>query len=262
LSVRSEPSFLRTASANTRAHAISADSDAVSLRLSVSGITKVLFFAIASLVAAYLVSESLVEAGVQPIKLRTFFSLDSEANPAAWFSSLQLLFSAILLTVIARKGYGDSHPGYWAGLAIIFYYLALDEGAQIHELLNPVFRRATGVNIRNAWVLLAIPMIAVLGLGYLRFLVRLPRRTAIQFAIGGSIFLMGAMGVEAIGGGFLNTTIARGPECELSAYCHYGYRVTVAVEEGMEMAGISIFVNALLRILLLTAPRFQFKVHP
>jgi hypothetical protein len=238
LSVHSEPNFLRTVSANTRAHAISADSDAVGLHLSVSGITKVLFFAIASLMAAYLVSESMVEAGVQTIKLRTFFSLDSEASPAAWFSSLQLLFSAILLTVIARRGYGDSHPGYWVGLAIIFYYLALDGGAQIHELLNPVFRRATGLNIRTAWVLLAIPIIAVVGLGYLRFLTQLPRKTAIQFAMGGSIFLMGATGVEAIGNVFVNTASAMEPECDFSGYCHYGYRVTVAVEEGMEMVGM------------------------
>src|SRR5262249_20290107 len=157
--------------------------------LSVGRITKGLVLTIALLLIAHLISEAVAALGHEPLKLRHFFSLNMEANPGAWFSSVQLLFCAILLTVIARKGYGNSHPAYWGVLAIVFYYLALDEGAQIHELLTPIANRSLGSHVRHGWVIIVLPIVAVVGLFSLRFLFQLPRWVAIQFLIGGVIYV-------------------------------------------------------------------------
>ena len=49
-----------------------------------------------------------------------------------------LLLMAALLTVVARceRRIGGQDRRHWAGLAEIFYYLSLDEAAQIHEMFK------------------------------------------------------------------------------------------------------------------------------
>ncbi|MBL8043802.1 MAG: hypothetical protein JNL86_12875 [Nitrospira sp.] len=49
-----------------------------------------------------------------------------------------LLLRAALLTVVARCEWrvGGKDRRHWAGLAEIFYYLSLDEAAQIHEMFK------------------------------------------------------------------------------------------------------------------------------
>ena len=54
-----------------------------------------------------------------------------------------LRLRAALLTVVARCEWrvGGKDRRHWAGLAEIFYYLSLDEAAQIHEM----FKRLEGL---------------------------------------------------------------------------------------------------------------------
>lgn len=230
--------------------------------LSARRITTGLVLVIAGLLAGHLVSEAVATAWYEPERLRHFFSLNSEAAPGAWFSSLQLLLCAVLLTVIARKGYGNCHPAYWAVLAFGFYFLALDEGAQIHELMSPlmhtVMGRRTGM-ARLGWFIPVIPVVIVVGLCYLRFLMRLPRGTAIQFVIGASLFLGGSIGIEIGASYYKEAMAAVSSSCRLDGPCGYGYSIMLAVEEGMEMIGITIFANALLHIMPAVLPRSELR---
>jgi hypothetical protein len=188
--------------------------------------------------------------------------LNSEANPGAWFSALQLLFCAVLLTVITRSELGRRHPWYWGFLAVGFYYLSLDEGAQVHELLTPLMHSTTGTATglaRQGWVIPGMAVVAIVGLLYLRFLLLLPRRIAIQFAIGGIIFVLGVVGIEILGSFFKESMAAENTSCNLKGDCGFSYNLLVALEEGMEMLGITIFANALLRLCLEACPKLSVR---
>ena len=93
----------------------------------------------------------------------------------------------------------------------------------------------------------AIPggIVALLvGIAYLSFLAKLPRRTAVWFVIGGAVFVGGAVGVELFTERYLHND-------ELDSL---GYYLWNGVEEGMEMAGVLIFLRAVLQSMKGHAP--------
>ena len=229
------------------------------LTVSISRVTWGLVLAAALLIVLHLLSEAVLALWGEPDNLRHFFALNAEANLGAWYSTLQLLFCAILLTVIVRSELGRRHRWYWGILAAGFYYLSLDEGAQVHELLTPLVHTVTGRSTgiaRHGWVIPGIAAVAVVGLSFLRFLLILPRKTAVQFVIGGAIFVFGAVGVEMLGSFYKEAMAAAdSSSCDLAGECGFAYRILVAVEEGMEMIGITIFANALMHTCLAACPK-------
>jgi hypothetical protein len=100
-------------------------------------------------------------------------------------------------------------------------------------------------------------VVAIIGLLYLRFLLLLPRRIAIQFAIGGIIFVLGVVGIEILGSFFKESMAAENVGCNLKGDCGFSYNLLVALEEGMEMLGITIFANALMRLCLQACPKLR-----
>jgi hypothetical protein len=81
-------------------------------------------------------------------------------------------------------------------------------------------------------------IVALVGLFYLRFLLALPRRFQVLCAASGAIFLGGAVAAEWVG----SEIARRRPGDDAS----WAYQLQVIVEEGLEMAGIALFIYALL----------------
>ena len=82
-----------------------------------------------------------------PIFVR-LFHVAREGNISSWFSSLLLLFSAILLALIAlaKKEQKVPYLRHWSIMSIIFFYLSLDEAASIHELSGKLVRSILNVS--------------------------------------------------------------------------------------------------------------------
>jgi hypothetical protein len=85
------------------------------------------------------------------------------------------------------------------------------------------------------WAIPALAGLVAVGLYYLPFLWRLPGRTRILFVLAGVIFIGGAIGVEMLSGNFYET---HGDTL--------GYSLVVTLEESLEMAGVIVFVYAIL----------------
>src|SRR5690606_6454383 len=95
--------------------------------------------------------------------------------------------------------------------------------------------RGEGV-LYYSWYKVFIPIVIVIGLAYVPFLWRLPRRDAGRFILAGGVFLGGAIGLEMA-----------------EAYLNYhemgGQSLVQLIEETCEMAGVVLFIHALLCIL-------------
>lgn len=165
------------------------------------------------------------------------FDTAAEANITSWFSSLLLLIAGALLLLIARvkTHAADAFSRHWNILAWVFFFLSMDEIASLHEKLIVPLRDAMGASgiFYFAWVIVAIPLVLLFVLLYSRFLLNLPRRTAVQFVVAGAIFVIGALGFEMLGGLFHGVTII--------------YRGLTAVEETLENIGAGIFIITLLK---------------
>jgi hypothetical protein len=193
---------------------------------------------IAKVIGIFLTSAFPYNTKVEKVVMLVDFN--QEANIPAFFSSLILLLSSILLFVIHifKKNTNEKHLP-WLILAAIFCFLALDEAVAIHELLMGPVRdnlNTSGI-FHYAWVIpygLALLVFLVL---YVPFLVRLPRTTMILFVISGFIFVLGALEFEMLGG---------------QMYGHdMTYNVYYTLEETLKMVGISLFIFTLLRYISL-----------
>ncbi|MEL6776996.1 MAG: hypothetical protein AAFO06_07045 [Cyanobacteria bacterium J06597_16] len=180
------------------------------------------------------------------------FYLGTDASLPTWYASLALLFSALLLSLIATKKRNQPYAAHWQWLAIIFYGLSIDEVAVIHERVGDAFA-STSLDdtltqllaftrlpegfFHYSWVLLAIPVMSIFFLSYLRFVLRLPQQTKVLFILAAFIFLTGAMGLETFAG----------YQSYLSGNKTWAYILLTHVEEFLEKVGIIIFIHALLQ---------------
>jgi hypothetical protein len=74
--------------------------------------------------------------------LQPFFSLSHEENLPTWLSACLLFSCAVTLVLIAlvERRRGARFVRHWWVLALVFFYISLDESATIHEHANAWFR--------------------------------------------------------------------------------------------------------------------------
>ena len=174
--------------------------------------------------------------------LTALFDVDGERNVPSFFSFTIIMFAVGLLAFIAAhqpRG-AKPHRAYWAGLALVFTYLALDEGFELHER---VARYAgTWVHARDLSVYLWLVPYAIGCLAFLiiyaRFLKQLPREDKLNILLAGIVYVAGAAGAEMIGALYVHA---------FHTEHAIGYDIDSAIEESLEMTGMILFVYALLR---------------
>jgi hypothetical protein len=168
------------------------------------------------------------------------FDIDQEHSIPTLYAAFLLLACAGLLAIItlAKHATQDRYTRYWAGLAIIFTYLSLDEAIELHEIMVRPLRIAlnpTGL-LYFPWVIVYVPLVVIFALVYLKFLLHLPPRTRNLFVLAGVIYVCGAVIVEGISANLSYL------DSEMSLL----YRAIVTVEEELEMLGVVVFIFALL----------------
>ena len=168
------------------------------------------------------------------------FDLAIEGNIPTLYSAVAMLFCSALLALITHTNWHkpDGKRFYWLGLTILFLFLALDEGAVIHEAVGDYFEQylsATGF-LYFMWVVPYGIATAVLGLVFLKFVWELPKNTRLRFIAAGVIFLTGVLGIEMLGA---REAALHGTETVV--YC-----LLYTIEEMLEMLGIVLFIYALL----------------
>jgi hypothetical protein len=200
-----------------------------------------LYLALQSLLSEYLL-ENVLNGHAEGIVISfiDLLSVNAEATIPTWYATVLLFISSMLLAFIAViKGKNKGpYTGYWVGLAAIFLYLSIDEGAVIHEIFSDPLQEAfnpTGY-LTFAWLMVFVPLVILFALLYLRFLFRLPPRTRKLFILAGALFVGGAVFVEAISAN----------RYYLDAGASFPYLAIATVEEFMEMLGVVVFIYALL----------------
>ncbi len=166
--------------------------------------------------------------------------VDHEESIPTWYSTVLLFGCAGLLGIIAlaKRGSQDRFARHWIGLAIIFLYLSMDEGAALHEIFTRPMRElfaATGV-LFFAWVIIGIPLVLIFAVAYLRFLVHLPARIRNLFIMAGMMYVGGAVVVEGIAAN----------QWYLNDGSTLFYSAISSVEEFFEMTGVIVLIYALL----------------
>lgn len=129
-----------------------------------------------------------------------WFHLDSEAGLGTWFAVVQLALAAVIAALIALGQRGRREPWRgWTALAVVLTVMSIDEQVLLHESLGRVGARL-GVTIagQQLWFVPALLIVVIVGLALLPFVTRLPRGTRRGLLGGGALYLLGAVGLEAL----------------------------------------------------------------
>ena len=176
------------------------------------------------------------------------FDMDGEQNIPAWFSSVQLFaIGLVFLLKIFDTNPTPAIPRYFlllVGLGFIF--LSADEAAGIHEQISQSLNKFGGLpgfkGGHGYWVAVYGAIAVTLALSNLRPAWNMwtqYRRASTYIAVGMSLIVAGAMGLEIISYQFL-----RDGDAPML------YMLEVAGEEFLEMAGASVVLCGALQLLL------------
>ncbi|WP_404402400.1 hypothetical protein [Pelagibacterium halotolerans] len=209
--------------------------------LDLSRLVAIVVFASAVVIALGVLREIVIwQIGLDtPLMDLRHFALDTELAMPSWYSTILLFICAALLYLIARATRADDGRDWvrWMTLSAIFLLMSLDEAASFHEALMRPLRGAfdaTGI-FYYAWVVPGAIGVFALGLYFLPFVLRLPRRTAAWIIAAGVLYVGGALGMEFLGGAF----------DEAWSTSSLPYIFISVLEESLEIAGLSVFVIAL-----------------
>jgi hypothetical protein len=169
----------------------------------------------------------------------SMFDLDSEKNFPTWYATISLFFCSFLLVVIGfvKKHSDDQFYINWITLSILFLVLSLDENVQLHEQTITPLRslfNSSGI-FYFAWVIPACFILIFLLLYFLKFLKNLPVKTRTLFIFAGTIFIIGSIGGELVGGYYQSMYQEK----------NMAYAVITNIEELFEMLGVLTFIYAL-----------------
>lgn len=167
-----------------------------------------------------------------------FFGMSSESNIPTLFSVIILFLASMHLYIIWKTNAGDKTKNYWIILAAIFLFLAIDEGATIHEQFNKYGRGAWGGSgcLYYSWIVPYAIFALTAGIYFLRFLFMLPLETRKLFIITGVLYVTAAIGFE----------IPEGYIVELYGRGTFEDELLCSIEELIEMTSIIIFNYSLL----------------
>jgi hypothetical protein len=171
---------------------------------------------------------------------RVKFDLDQEANVPTYFSSLILLVAAGLFTAIGmlKTSAKDRFASHWKGMGVIFFLMSVDETGVLHEKFIDIFNlyfKPTGI-FYFGWVILALPLVLIIGVAYFRFFLHLSPNMKVWFAVAAIFYLAGALGMEMAGGWYAENYGENRPF----------YNVLTTVEEILEIIGVITLIYTLL----------------
>jgi hypothetical protein len=230
---------------------VEVDSSEAELRVSAASIAKGLGLFAAALVVLSLIGQVLrLNLGYEyAFGFVPKFNLDEENNVPSFFQACQLAMVAGLLGLVFVLKKGDRFRTAWGVLCGLFVFLAFDEASVIHEtLIDPLraMTHASGI-FHYAWVVAAIPLVAVFLIGYARFFWHLAPVFKKLVGLAFGVYLSGALVMELIGGAY----------AEKFGLNNWGYVGMTTVEESLEMAGQILMIYALCRYVATYWPRLR-----
>lgn len=163
-------------------------------------------------------------------------NVDSEFNIPAFYSTLIILINSFLLYLTGKFGLTDKK--YWYFLSIVFVFLAFDELCTVHERTIVYAKAFSGgyTFLHFSWVIPAIAFLVVLAIILTRFVFRLPLKTRLHFILAGLVFIVGAVGLEMVGG----------HQAATNGGGNFTYGFITVIEELLEMLGMLLFMNYLI----------------
>lgn len=165
--------------------------------------------------------------------------LGNELNISTWLSSAMHLTNAAILALIAANSVRRERWK-WILLSVACAVVGMDETAANHEHVGWIIHTTFGTSgfLTYAWIIPAVIAVAVVAALCLPMILRRPG--AYIVVAGAGLFVLGAVGLESIGGAVFEQNGG-----DVNAF---GYSALAGTEESFEMIGLVIAMAGLMRM--------------
>lgn len=171
--------------------------------------------------------------------LRHLTFVDGEGNAWSWYSSLLLAALAVsLLAHAAVQRVTRGRYGPYAVLGLVALYMSLDEAAVLHEKLSEL---VPDNRSQFQWLYAGIPLAVLAGVGVLWIARGIDATLRRRLVVAGLVYLSGAVVTEAV-----EAVVVLSAESKHAALTSLSYAFSVALEEGLEVAGVLLALRATL----------------
>ena len=173
------------------------------------------------------------------VNLTFWFDLDAERNLTTAFSTFLLTLSAALMAYTSYL-YRASLLDFvgWLLFTAVLVFMACDELFQLHESAGRLFglKAGFGTHLVPAWVQAMAIIVPSICIALAFFWLRLPAGLRFRMLVSAIVFLSGAMGGEILSSAHIMN----------HGIDNFSYTVLNVVEEGLEMVGVLILIDAML----------------
>ena len=180
--------------------------------------------------------------------------VDSEQSFPALYSTAILLSCGAMAAIVGWIIDDVSDRTGWRALAVVMAGAGFDEYAAAHEKAIEPMREALAISdgiFYYAWIIPGLAAVVLLAVVFSGFLRRLPTDTRNRFVTAGVVFVVGAIGFEAIAAGYVtgwmeDVGIGLSPGADPdAARTNLTYLLFTTIEESLEMIGAAILLTAI-----------------
>lgn len=172
-----------------------------------------------------------------PKELTHMVNMNRESTIATWFAAALLTTAAVLSLLSAALATDVPERRGWVVLALGVTYLAVDEVILIHERFPQIFGLDSDY-ATHAWLIPAIPIVAIGLVVMSRFLRHLPRYLRPALLAGLATFAAGAIVIEGLTG-FV------GDDMSGVWWDKVVFPASIALEESLEFLGVILVVTGI-----------------
>lgn len=185
--------------------------------------------------------------------VRRLADLDSEAAVPTWVSTMLMAAAAVLCWIESRV----TDPGQerrWSLLGLGFLILSIDEVAGLHGSVRGPIRRLLDIDnpLFYGWVLPAIILIVAAAVYFYPLIPTLPTKVRRRILIAGTAFVVGAIGLEMVGGVLAQAGMRDG----------WTYFMITTIEELVEILSVFLFVDTMAMWFAERGATARFDVSP
>lgn len=168
--------------------------------------------------------------------IRRLADLDSEAAVPTWISTMLMAAAAVLCWTESRLTDPEQRRR-WALLGLGFFILSIDEVSGLHGSVRGPVRRLLDIDnpLLYGWVLPAIILMTVAAIYFYPLIPTLPTKVRRRVLIAGIAFVVGAIGLEMVGGILAQSGLRGG----------WTYFLVSTIEELVEIISVFLFVDTM-----------------
>jgi hypothetical protein len=228
------------------------DGTPVSIRVRVARVTRGIWIVVVALVVATFAAQLFREA-VSANTVVNLFDSDQKLNFPSTAKLLLMLAATILFACIGLATVARHARVRWLGMSAIFAFVTLDEFTYMHQRLSDAMHDAAGTHgaLRFAWILVYLPVVAIIGVVYLPFWRTLPSRLRYRLLAAALLFAGGSGGIELVKGVLYDDD-----------HWSLSFGLIASLSDSLELVGLAILVAILLEHLTSLSRGVDIRLQP